>query len=252
MTIARRNHGAGHSYTIDGEKVPGVTTILREAFPAPALMEWAGRTTAAYAVDYWDELAALPPTRRLARIDRARFEDRDNAARRGTEVHRLAERLVAGEEVDVPEELAGHVEAYVGFLDAWKVEPVLVEATVGHRAVRYCGTTDLVADMRAGGAVERWLLDVKTARSGIFAESALQCCAYARAEVYLEGDGTERPMADLGIERVGAIHVRADGWDVRETAWDDDVWTFFRHLAWLQRRLEDTKHWVDRPLAVPA
>ena len=246
MTLARRNHGRGHSYLLDGEKVPGVTTILR-TLPKDALVEWAGKTTAAYAVDHWDELGELAPSKRLDRLNRARFEDRDAGARRGTEVHRLGEALVSGEEVTVPDELAGHVESYVAFLDAWEPEPVVVEAVIANRAVGYCGTVDLVADMRG----ERWLLDLKTARSGIFGETALQLCAYARAEVYLDAEGTEAKMAELGIERIGGIHVRADGWDLRELRADDEVWNTFRHLAWLTRHTEGMRDWVGAALEVP-
>jgi hypothetical protein len=247
VTLARRNHGRGHSYLLDGEKVPGVTTILGAALPKPALIEWAGKTTAAYAIDHWEELGELTPSKRLARLDKARFEERDAAARRGTEVHRLAEALVSGEEVTVPDELAGHVESYVDFLDAWEPEPVLVEAVIANRAVGYCGTVDLVADM--GGT--RWLLDVKTARSGIFGETALQLCAYARAEVYLDDEGNEAKMADVGIDRIAGIHVRADGWDLRELRGDDEVWNTFRHLAWLARHTEDMRDWVGAALEVP-
>ena len=247
MTVTRRNHGQGHSYTIDSEKVPGVTTILGAAMPKPALIEWAGKTTAAYAVDRWDELSELKPSKRLDVLNRARFEERDAAARRGTEVHRLGAALVAHEEVTVPEELAGHVESYVDFLDTWEPKAILVEGVIANRSVRYCGTVDLVAAMNGGN----FLLDVKTARSGIFPETALQLCAYAHAEVYLE-DGEERPMSELSIERVAAVHVRADGWDLHEVSWGEDVWNYFRHLAWIARRQEETKGWVGRAMGVPA
>jgi hypothetical protein len=240
MTISRRNYGRGHSYQIDGQKVPGVTTILNAALPKPALINWAGETTAGYAVDHWDELGDLAVSQRLKKINKARFEERDAAANRGTEVHRLGAQLVAGEEVDKPDELAGHVESYVDFLNTFEPDPVLVEFVIANRAVGYCGTGDLVADIRG----HRWLLDLKTSRSGIFGETALQCCAYARAETYLDPDGAEQPMPELGIQRVGAVHVRADGWDLRPLEWGEDVWAMFRHLAWVARRVEDIPEWV--------
>ena len=245
--LVRRNHGRNHSYLLDGAKVPGVTTILRQ-LPKDALVEWAGRTTAEYAVDYWAELAELTPSKRLNRLNRARFEDRDAGARRGTEVHRLAEALVAHEEVAVPDELAGHVAAYVAFLDTWEPEAVLVEGILANRTVGYCGTLDLVADM----AGARWLLDLKTSRSGIFGETALQLTAYARAEVYLDAEGNEAKMAELGIERLGAIHVRADGYDLRELRFDEEMWAVFRHLAWLARHTEEMRDWVGPSLEAPA
>jgi hypothetical protein len=247
MTITRRNHGRGHSYEVDGRKLPGVTTILDKTMPKPALIEWAGKTTAAYAVDRWAELADLTPSKRLERLNRARWEEKDTAARRGTEVHGLAEHLITGEKIDVPDELAGHVDAYLDFLTTWDPEPVLVEAVLANRAVGYCGTVDLVADLKG----TRWLLDIKTARSGIFGDTALQCCAYAHAEVWAGPDGEESPVPDLGIERVGAIHVRADGWDLRPLVAGDEVWNTFRHLAWVYRQYDasDTlRDWVGESL----
>ena len=244
MAIARVNSGGGHSYTIDGTKVPGVTTIIGDALPKPALINWAGNVTAAYAVDHWPELGELPPSQRLERLKKAKYEDRDQAARRGTEVHALAEALARGEEVDVPEELAGHVEAYVDFLNSWEPVVVLSETVVANRAIGYCGTLDLIADMRH----QRWLLELKTTRSGIFPESALQACAYGRAEVWLDAFGDEHPMDALGINRAAAVHIRADGWDLRPLDVGEEVWAVFRHLAWLRRHLEDNRRWVNAAL----
>lgn len=249
MSIQRLNRGNSHSYRLDGQPTPGVTSILDATLAKPALIEWAGNTTAGYAVDFWAELAEMPPSKRLDRLKRSRYEERDRAARRGTEVHRLAERIVVGEGIsydDIPEEIRGHVESYVDFLNLTGAKPVLIEAVIAHRHVGYCGTLDLVADLD-----DRWLLDVKTTRSGIYPEHALQLCAYARAEVYADGD-QEIPMADLGIDRVGALWVRADGWDLHETRWDDSVWHFFRSLAWIYRQLDGQRlpaDWVGPALA---
>jgi hypothetical protein len=251
VTITRRNYGRGHSYAIDGVKAEGVTTLLGRALPKRALIEWAGKTTASYAVDRWDELAELKPSVRLDRLNRARYEERDAAARRGTEVHTLAQRAVAGEDLDAicPEELRGHVESYIEFLDAFDVSPVLIETVIANRKEFYCGTLDLVADM--GG--ERWLIDVKTGRSGIFGETALQCCAYARAEVYIDDAGDEYAMADLGITRTGAVHVRADGWDLYPLRYDDDLWLVWRHLLWVVRHGDEDaqREWVGEVLSPP-
>lgn len=185
----------------------------------------------------------LPPSVRLKELFGARFKERDAAAKRGTDVHKLAERLITGALVEPPDEIAGHVESYVDFLNTWDVRPVVVEAVVANRAVEYCGTLDLVADLKG----TRWLLDIKTSRSGIFGETALQCCAYSRAETYLAPDGAESPLDALGVQRVGAVHVRADGWDLRPLEAGDDVWNYFRHLAWINRNNEQhdsMRDWV--------
>ncbi len=235
VSLQRINFGRGHWYKIDGRKADGVTTLLGDGLPKPALINWAANTTAAYAVDNWDELSDLPVSERLTTLQKCRYGVRDAAGRRGTDVHRLAEELVHGREVKVPEELAGHVESYVKFLDEWKPRPLLVEASVGNRTWNYAGTLDLVAGL-PDGTVAIW--DVKTARSGIFPETALQMAAYANAELYLDADGDEKPMADLGITAGYAVHVRADGYDVRPVDIGPTAFKIFQHVMWLARQIK--------------
>jgi hypothetical protein len=249
-TVERRNHGRGHSYRVDGAKIPGVTTILSQAMPKPALVNWAGNVTAEYAIDRWAELAELPPSKRLAELKGARFADRDRAANRGTEVHALAEKYVAGVEVEIPEEIEGHVRGYEQFVADWEPEPLAIEVVVINRATWYAGTADLIARLCDG---HTYLLDVKTSRSGIYPETALQLTAYARAETYcteVDGQLVEHPMKELGIDRVAAIWVRPDGYELRRINAGDEVWAYYRHLAWLYRQAEDVETWVGP--AIPA
>jgi hypothetical protein len=221
--IRRVARGRNHWYedTDTGNRVPGVTKLVGDGLPKPALINWAASATAEAAVDQWDRLTQLAPSARLKELQGARYAVRDAAANRGTQVHRLAEQLVHGDRVAVPEEIAGHVAAYVRFLDEWDVRPVLVEATVYSETHGYCGTLDLVADLLDPDDPEpdpekrsrlRWLLDLKTNRSGIFGEVALQLAAYRHAEVWVDGEGTEYEMPE--VDMVGAVHVRADGYDL--------------------------------------
>lgn len=210
--IRRRDTAKGHHY-IDatGARVPGVTTIVGDGVPKPALVNWAANATADAAVNRWDELAVMPPAKRLDALRRARYEDKDAAAGKGTAVHGLAERLVKGERVEAPEELAGHVEAYARFLDEHHVDPVHVEFSVASYRYGYAGTGDLIAVLTVDGQRVTWLLDLKTNRSGIFGETALQLAAYRYADVLITG-GTEQPMPP--VDGCGAIHVRSDGADL--------------------------------------
>lgn len=232
--VRRVNRGKGHSYVdANGAKVPGVTTIMGNGVPKPALINWAANTTAAYAIDHWDELGELSPSVRLAKLKEARYADRDAAANRGTAVHGLAEKLVLGQEVDVPDELAGHVESYVRFLDEWDVQPVLTEFVVVSHKHGYAGTGDLIADLvdpdRPGERV-RWLLDVKTSRSGVYGETALQLAGYRYADFYLNAAGQEETVPV--VQRTGVIHVRADGYDLVPVEAGPDQ---FRSLLYVQQ-----------------
>lgn len=254
--------GSGHRYYLDGEPCPGVTTILGNGWPKPALVGWAANTTAEFVVNRLttaqgatgvrivaDELvedlrrvnAASKYPQRLGNdhlprvgltkiLAGVRYEDRDTAANRGTAVHNLAETLARGEPAEVPEELAGHVDAYLAFLRDWEPENALLEVVGVNRRWRYMGKMDMIAEFPGkvwssgpwtGRPVGRALLDIKTSRSGIFPDVALQLQAYRNVETLVADDGTETDMPE--VDWVGAIHVRADGYDVIpfDTSGDD-------------------------------
>lgn len=209
--LKRVDTAKGHHYKdANGHRIPGVTTILGDGVPKPALINWAANATAEWALDHWDELGDLSPAARLKELQGARYSTTDKAKKRGTEVHRYAERLVKGEKVaNIPDELRGHVEAYARFLDAWDVDPLLIEASVVSYRYGYAGTLDLVAELTdPTGERRTLLLDVKTNEKGIFGETALQLAAYRYADSYLDSDGKEKPM--LGVDGCGAILVNAE------------------------------------------
>jgi hypothetical protein len=209
--LTRRNYGRGHSYYLDGVKIPGVTAILGDGLAKPALINWAAKTVAGYAVDNWATLGELKLSERLKTLEGAHYADRDAAGKRGTEVHRLAEQLNKGTEVAVPEELAGHVEAYVKFLDEHDPRVILTECSVVHLMGKneYAGTLDMVAHFPA--LRQTLLCDIKTARSGVFPDNALQLAAYRYATSYLDG-GELKPMPP--VDGCAVIHVRADGYSL--------------------------------------
>ncbi|OLL69855.1 Phage protein [Pseudonocardia sp. Ae168_Ps1] len=221
--VRRRRYGRGHRYEdANGLKVPGVTTILSDGIPKPALVNWAANTTANAAIDRWDELSELPPSKRLSALQKARYADRDAAANRGTEVHDLAQRYLQGAHIDIPDSVAGHVESYIAFVDDWTPTPVLVETVVVSHTHGYAGTLDAIVDLPGHG---RALLDIKTSRSGIFGETALQLAAYRYADTYLDTDDTEQPMP--AVDAVFGLHLRSDGYSLLPiTAGPDEHRTF--------------------------
>jgi hypothetical protein len=231
----RLDRGRGHTYILDGDRADGVTWILSGGVPKPALINWAATTTAGYAVDHWDELAELSPSARLRTLEKSRFQVSTEATVRGTDVHKLAHRLAAGETVDVPEPLIGHVDAYLRFVEEWQPEELLVEAIVANRKYRYMGTLDLVARL-VDGLV--WLLDWKTTGSGIYPESALQLAGYRNAEFYLGPQGEELPLP--AVERTGCVWLRADGYDLVPVETDPHVWRTFLYA-------QQVAHFTDEP-----
>lgn len=211
--IRRIETAKGHYYKdAAGARVPGVTTIIGDGVPKPALINWAANSTAEYAVDRWDELGALGPAARLKRLQGARYEVKDAAARRGTEVHAAAEQLIAGKSVKVPEEIAGHVEQYARFLDEFQVEAIHVEFSCVSYRWGYAGTADLCARLVLPDKGPKTLLmDLKTTRSGIFGDVALQLAAYRYPDVWIV-DGEE--IDPVEVDYCAGIHVRGDGYDL--------------------------------------
>lgn len=241
-----------HYYMVDGKKADGVTTVLSKALNKPALLRWAPKAVAEWVADHLDEVAEMTERDRddvVKELKNKPWEQRDAAADRGTEVHKLAERLVKNELVDVPEELAGHVNAYVDFLDTWQPKPILVEPVLANRALGYAGSADLVADIPNG---ERPLFDLKTSK-GVYGNMALQVAAYRYAEVYLDEHGDERSMADLGITSTYIVHVRADGYDVVPVEAGEHQFKIFHHLLWISRNASEAvmKTWLGEPAVTP-
>lgn len=234
----RQNHGRGHSYYLDGEKAVGVTTVLN-ALPKPALVPWAAGAVGEFvaeAIDHVDghyladrlvtELGAAARDLNKAWPDKFSrtkaaevmkalpYRERDAAANKGTRVHDLAERLAAGDEVEVPDELVGHVDSYLRFRDEWEPYDEVTEFVVINRGVRpaYMGTADLECRFRAAPELGRCLVDIKTNRSGPFGEVALQLAAYRYAESRLTPDGDEEEMPEF--DNCLVLWVRADGYDL--------------------------------------
>lgn len=264
--IRRVRAGRGHLYKdANGTRVPGVTSILSDGLPRKALINWAGNATADYAINNWDELGKMKPAARLSKLQKARYEDRDTAANRGTEIHSWAEKYIAGQEVHVPDEIAAHVESYMHFVAEWQPEPVLIEAVVMSHKHGVAGTLDLIVDFPAELITRqrgfehlseldrpiRALVDLKTSRSGIFGEVALQLAIYRTADVYLDENGEEQPM--LPVDIVLALHVRGDGYSLFPIeAGPEQVreWLYAREVARFSE--ETSRTYVGEELTSPA
>jgi hypothetical protein len=230
VKIIRHDNGLNHWYedVETGDRIPGVTTIMSDGLPKKALINWAGNATADYAVDHWDELSQLAPSARLKKLQGGRYESRDEAANRGTQVHKMGERLIAGESVVVPDLLRPYVDSYVRFLDEFQLRARYVEGIVYSATHRYVGTFDILGDILLpdmpeydhlerdeDGFVCDVLIDAKTNRSGIFGETALQLAGYRFAE-FMQPDprdpDTAFPMPE--VTWTGALWIRPDGYSL--------------------------------------
>jgi len=211
---------ASHRYKLDGEWVPGVTTIIGVLDKSKALIPWAAESVALFvadqpsAVDLMSEYGGHDPL--VAFLKAIPNQRRDTAATRGTTFHDFAERILLGEEVEVPPEQVGMVESALTFLEDYKIEAPLVEAVVGSRAHQYAGK----ADMFANGAIWDW-------KSGkrIYPSTVFQLAAYAGAEFYIDADGKEQPLPEC--EAAYGVHIREDGYDVYPLKFGPDIYDEF-------------------------
>jgi hypothetical protein len=252
MTIQRINAGRGHWYKVDGVKFDGVTTLIKGGLPNNGLMSWAARTVAEHVADNIDAVIGMRDMGRdsiVGALKGVPWTRSGEAAAKGTDVHGLAQRLTHGEEVDVPEHLAGYVESCIAFLDEWKVRPILTEAPVANRVWKYAGTLDLIADFEHpldGPGVG--IFDWKTSGSGIYPEAAYQMAAYRFAEAYLDVDKTEQPLpvVDFGF----AVWLRPEAYDVIPVKCDQSVFDDFLYIARVARAAKSNRDLIGEAVHV--
>ncbi len=261
MTIHRRNHGQGHSYTDDaGLKVPGVTTLVGDGYPKKALKKWGEGAVADYYVDHRDELAKMPLSEARALLAKAPYAATEKAAARGKQAHDIAEMLIAGHEVAIPKGAEGFVHAALDFIDEFDVIPVAVEFTVYSEEWRWAGTCDLVADLLDPDDPEpdpalkrrvRWLLDykTKTKESGVFGDAALQLAPYRCAERCVI-DGVDQPM--IPVDRCGIVQLYKDGtYRLVPVEADEPEYRMFQYVQQIALWQDGNRSLVGEPIRAP-
>jgi hypothetical protein len=265
MKIVKKSNGRNHWYVdqdAGGERIPGVTSSVGDGLPKPALLKWAADATAEYAIDNWDELAKLSPSERLKKLQGGRWEKRDAAANKGRSIHKLAERLSAGERVTIPDGLEGYVQSCVRLLDDFDLRAVYVEAVVYSETRRHVGQLDMIADVllpdmpeydhigRNDDGYSRGLLDWKTGRSGIFGDVAMQLAPYRFAEYLIEpdsGDVVDMPAVDF----VAGIHLRPDGYSLIPLVCGEDQYRDFLYIREVARIQAELRDLVGEPIVPP-
>lgn len=253
-TTYRRAYGSGHSYVLDGvPKIKGVTTMMRGLSGPPE--SYFTEYTAGHAVDNWDRLAAMAPAARLKEIAGATKDRFKTAAVKGTRVHKLAEQLAKGDEVPVPDDIRGYVEACVQFLDDYDIETLHTEPALFSRKHKYAGSADMfcTALKPHAAARTRVLVDYKTSASGPWGSVAFQLSGYRFADFMLSGDGgkdsVELPVPE--VDEGWAVWLRADGYDVYPVDTSPEI---LRQLLYIdQSRMadEECRNYRGDPLPHP-
>lgn len=214
-----------HRYTLDGQYVPGVTTILG-CLDKPAIPKWAAAQVATYVAENADaveQLRSLGERGMVNALKEIPWKKRDDAATRGTTLHDYAEALLNGEEVDVDDELVPVIEHALQFMEDWHIEPIATECAVASREHWYAGTADLFAKYtrpdtgHSGTAIFDW----KSGKA-LYPDYAWQLSAYAYAQ-FMGDDEAPVPECDGAF----GVHIRADGYDVAPFAFGPEVFEEF-------------------------
>lgn len=251
-------------------KLWSVTTLIKLGLgTSDALVNWAVKTTAEYAVDNHDVVQPLANRDRAAAIKLltdARWQSSSKAAARGTDLHKAAEALALGTTPDVDDAVLPYLEQYQRFLADHRPTFLMAEAPVYNPELGYAGTLDGIIRLDGVPVVA----DIKTTAhapdSGRsrppFPEVALQLVAYRRAihvgvlsemryasgkRYYLfNPDAQHEPMPATD----GAVCIVVSPYDymVVPVRTDDTVWRAFRHVMEAARWQVSTSRNVFGPL----
>ena len=179
-------------YTIEGQRLPSVTTVL-DIIAKPALGPWYAKEERRYFETAMLEVLSRPGARDpefvLAAVAeavtgvKAADREKQKAAAIGTAVHagiewELRRQLgeATGPALHLPEAAAWAVESWKDWARSVNLEPLAIERTVYCLACGYAGTLDLYA--RVKGVLT--VLDWKSGRA-IYPEAFLQNLAYRHA-----------------------------------------------------------------------
>lgn len=231
-------NGRFYTHPVTGEQLISVTNAISVGCAKPALVPWAAKIAAEYAIEHQGELMALSRTDKDAATKAIKSQvtvARDKAADLGSAVHHAAERkalglepLFVGEHEQYAEQGAPFVEQLLRFWDDFGVDVQAhieaTEMTVAHPSYGYAGTLDTltwlpIIQSPIDGKVKRcdgderalWLVDYKTsatrAATSVYGEYALQVTALKTAREMWLPDDTVSPF-NLTIGGCAVLNLR--------------------------------------------
>lgn len=188
-----------HRYKIDGEPVPGVTSILKLVIDSSGPMSWWGmriglQGVLALATRYPDEEILLNTAEQLEKfIVREKLSTnhvRDQAGARGKGVHQAAENYAETQVIPDPQDFhpseRGYVRSLAHFLTEEQPEILDTEVIVGSKRHGYAGTYDTRGVLFGKSC----LLDYKTSKR-VYDSHHLQLAAYEVAAKEMGAEPTE-------------------------------------------------------------
>jgi len=209
--------------------VPSVTTILGN-MNKPALVNWAAKEVATYAVDNIPSWENLPPGDAVDLLKRAPYRNMTRKGDIGTAVHAAVEATASeGDAPTIDPDLLPYVAGAIQFFEDMVETVLFLEVTIFNRTFEYAGTTDAILILKDGRTA---MTDWKTSKN-IYPEVALQLQAYAAGEFIGFPDGTTKdlPKADIGL----AVHLPGDTtYTAKEVPLSDRLFRTFVALRTIQ------------------
>lgn len=192
-------------YTLDGRKIPRVTSILDLCDKSNALVPWASRVVAEYSIDVLqkikneeltlDDILSLDLKEFIKNAKNRPEEIKKAEGDKGTRVHEFAHRLFRsmlnneGFDAQIDSDIENPCEALISWVKTHDVRPIYIEEKVVSISISpFAGTLDIVSYVDS----ELLIIDVKTAK-GIYDTMPLQVAAYDfafREENQTDTDGT--------------------------------------------------------------
>lgn len=216
---ADTSRGRYYTHPVTGQQLVSVTNVLGTCVAKQALVPWAAKVAAEYAMTNLPTLVARSRTEDRETLRKEISSQvtvaRDKAADLGTRIHAHAEAHVLGKPVADDLEVRPYVAQYLKFLADFDIDITehieATEMTVADPHAGYAGTADLLLHLRLDGYVHGmpikqlpdgqralWLVDIKSsatrpATSG-YPEYVLQLAALRYAREAWMPDDTVIPM----------------------------------------------------------
>ena len=241
-------------YTIDGKLYRRVTSMLGGGIPKPALVGWGIKSVANYAWDNIEAWSKLSKTDAIKLLKGSPYSQRDDAAARGTAVHKTLEALIGNTPMpqDLTEDEQACADAAADFLADRDSQHLGTEITVFNDSIGYAGTLDLW-EINEGTT---WILDYKTSKSGVFPDMAVQLVCYQRAEFALVnarsipgGKSVAKviPWSVECAERLGIVHVTPEGATLHPVRDPESRVPILESAARISQWLADTNSYRKTP-----
>lgn len=195
-----KNGKTSHSYWLNGERIPGVTTIIDAVLDKPALKQWASDCAVDKLRGIWKEGSNFTNAEIDFHLNEARMAFRNvvkKAADFGTQAHDWVEAYIYGEERPMPEspEVQSSIKAFMDWRTANHVEWLEVEVAVTDGKVG--GKLDSIALVNG----EARVIDLKTGK-GIYESAIYQVGKY---------HCMAQSVTDSSLGRPLILHLPKDG-----------------------------------------